>query len=98
MVEVMPKDRIQEIIKKHKNQKGALTQTLLEIQKELNITLKEATQEISKQLNIPTIEIFRIQNEEEIENEFLEGTKDENLGVYNELFSAKKLKILKFIP
>ena len=80
---------IEKIIEKYRSKENALTQLLLEIQKEFNEISKEAIQKISKQLNIPVAEIYKAQDETRIEQEFLKGTKDGNLGVYSELFSAK---------
>ena len=85
----MAEDHLEKIIEKYRNKEDALTQLLLEIKKEFNEIPKEAIQKISKQLNIPVVEIYRAQDNIVIEQEFLKGTKDENLGVYSDLFSAK---------
>jgi coenzyme F420-reducing hydrogenase beta subunit len=85
----MAEDQIKKIIEKYENNKDALTKLLQEIQKELNTIPKETIQKISKQLNISVAEIRKAQDKAEIEQEFLKGTKDENIGVYSDLFSAK---------
>jgi coenzyme F420-reducing hydrogenase beta subunit len=85
----MAEDSIEKIIEKYRNQESALTHILFEIQKEFNGIPKVAMLKISKQLNIPTAEICRIQNDARIEQYMLQGTEDEDLGVYSELFSAK---------
>jgi coenzyme F420-reducing hydrogenase beta subunit len=85
----MAEDHLEKIIEKYRNNEEALTQLLLEIKKEFNGIPKKAIQKISKQLNIPVAEINRVQENIGIEQEFLKGTKDENLGVCSDLFSAK---------
>lgn len=85
----MAEDHLEKIIEKYRNKEDALTQLLLEIKKEFNGIPKQAIQKISKQLNILVAEIYRAIDNIVIEQEFLKGTKDENLGVYRDFFSAK---------
>ncbi|MBE3116177.1 Coenzyme F420 hydrogenase/dehydrogenase, beta subunit C-terminal domain, partial [Candidatus Bathyarchaeota archaeon] len=85
----MAEDHLEKIIEKYRNKEDALTQLLLEIKKEFNGIPKQAIQKISKQLNIPVAEIYRAIDNIVIEQEFLKGTKDENLGICSDFFSAK---------
>lgn len=55
----------------------------------MNGVPKEASRKIDKQLKPPLSEISRMENVARTEHAFLKVTKNENLGVYSDLFSAK---------
>lgn len=48
---------------------------------------EELTQVLSSQAQ--KVQAFRVEEEEKLEKQFLKGTRDEDLGVYSDIFSAK---------
>jgi len=53
-------DKVDEIIDRYAGEEGVLIQLLLDIQSELNWIPEEAIRQISKRLNIPVSQIYRI--------------------------------------
>ncbi len=56
----MDQKRLSQIVDRYADQEGALIQLLLDIQKEFNWVPKEAVQQISKSLDIPLSQIYRV--------------------------------------
>lgn len=52
--------RIDEIVSKHENEKSALIQILLDIQKENRWLPKDALKQVSQRLNVPLTQIYHI--------------------------------------
>ena len=84
----MTKDRINKIIDECKD-KESLSKLLAKLDKEFEEIPKEAVRKLSKRLNVPASEIQRLQEINRLEQEFLKGTKDEEIGVHSDLFSAR---------
>jgi coenzyme F420-reducing hydrogenase beta subunit len=84
----MTENRINKVTDECKD-KESLTQLLAKLNKEIEEIPREAIKTISKRLNIPVSEILRLQELRRLEHEFLKGTKDEEIGVHSDLFSAR---------
>lgn len=51
------------------------------------LTSKELIQVLSSRTE--KVQVYRLEDEDKLEKQFLKGTKDEDLGVYSDMFSAK---------
>ncbi|MHC1567106.1 MAG: NADH-quinone oxidoreductase subunit NuoE [Candidatus Syntropharchaeia archaeon] len=56
----MELEKVDEIIERYAGERGALIQLLLDVQQELNWIPKEAVAMISKKLNIPMSQVYRV--------------------------------------